>query len=206
MLTPSLLIDGIGAQAIGIGVFWLIQKKFVIRTKTMLLVNALFINLLAVWGCIGITQKGFGFHNTWEFWFYQAYYGVFVCPWYAISQAMISEVVPRGKEVSSPVRATLTQFLFFALFSIIGKTSSFIGPFVSSAIQDRSGNGNMPFTFLLALGVVSTAILVCVDVKKSHRECRQYLDDEAARIYKLGSAASSSGEVEAAVVEPKGKL
>ncbi|KAL1404821.1 hypothetical protein Q8F55_008431 [Vanrija albida] len=188
-----LLIDGIGAQAIGIGLFWLIQKKFVIRTKTMLLVNALFINLLAVWGCIGITQKGFGFHNVWEFWFYQAYYGVFVCPWYAISQAMISEVVPRGKE-----------FLFFALFSIIGKTSSFIGPFVSSAIQDRSGNGNMPFTFLLALGVVSAGILVCVDVQKSHKECRQYLDDEAVRIYKLGGSASSSGEVVPA--EAKGKL
>jgi hypothetical protein len=52
-LTVSLLIDGIGAQAIGyvdvlnpgrrgltssIGLFWLIQKRWVIRTKTMLLV------------------------------------------------------------------------------------------------------------------------------------------------------------------------
>lgn len=32
-----LLIDGIGAQAIGIGLFWLIQKRWVIRTKTMLI-------------------------------------------------------------------------------------------------------------------------------------------------------------------------
>lgn len=79
--------------------------------------NAFFILMLAAWGCIGITQTSFGFHHVWEFWAYQAFYGLFVCPWYAISvsvtaavtdqralawltsqQAMISEVVPRGKE------------------------------------------------------------------------------------------------------------
>jgi MFS-type transporter involved in bile tolerance (Atg22 family) len=80
---------------------------------------------------------------------------------------MISEVVPKGKE-----------FLFFALFSIIGKTSSFIGPFVSSAIIDRSGNDNMPFAFLLGLGVLSSFLLMMVDVKKSRRECKEYLEKE----------------------------
>lgn len=49
------------------------------------------------------TQK-FGFHNVWEFWLYQVYYGFFVCPWYAYSFTMVSEVTPRGKE-----------FLFFSL-------------------------------------------------------------------------------------------
>lgn len=65
------------------------------------------------------------------------------------------------------------------------KTSSFIGPFVSSAIIDRSGNNNMPFTFLLGLGFVSLLILAAVNVDKSRRECRRYLEDEAIRIYKL---------------------
>lgn len=65
------------------------------------------------------------------------------------------------------------------------KTSSFIGPFVSSAIIDRSGNNNMPFTFLLGLGFVSLLILLAVDVDKSRHECRRYLEDEAVRIYKL---------------------
>jgi hypothetical protein len=32
-----LLIDGIAAQALGIGLFWLIQKRWLLRTKTMLL-------------------------------------------------------------------------------------------------------------------------------------------------------------------------
>lgn len=33
----SLLIDGIAAQAVGIGIAWLIQKRFHLSTKTMLL-------------------------------------------------------------------------------------------------------------------------------------------------------------------------
>lgn len=43
----------------------------------------------------------------------------------------------------------------------------------------------MPFTFLLGLGFVSLLILLCVDVDKSRRECRRYLEEEAIRIYKL---------------------
>ncbi|KAK8869449.1 hypothetical protein IAR55_000013 [Kwoniella newhampshirensis] len=71
-----LLIDGIAAQAIGIGLFWAVQKKYTIPTKTMLLFNAFWILVLCAWGCIGITQTKFGFHNAWEFWAYQAFYGV----------------------------------------------------------------------------------------------------------------------------------
>lgn len=44
----------------------------------------------------------------------------------------------------------------------------------------------MPFTFLLGLGFVALMILFAVDVDKSRRECRKYLEDEALRIYKLG--------------------
>jgi MFS-type transporter involved in bile tolerance (Atg22 family) len=102
---------------------------------------------------------------------YQAFYGLFVCPWYSYSQIMISEVTPRGHE-----------FLFFSLFSIIGKTSSFIGPLVSSAIIDASPSGNVstPFYFLFALSVVSFVILVLgVDLEKSRREQEVFLREKA---------------------------
>jgi hypothetical protein len=46
----------------------------------------------------------------------------------------------------------------------------------------------MPFTFLLALGAVSMVILFCVDVDKSRKECRRYLEAEAVRVYGLGSS------------------
>lgn len=87
---------------------------------------------------------------------------------------MISEVTPRGKE-----------FLFFALFSIMGKTSAFIGPIVSSAIIDADtteghpGNESLPFYFLFGLSVISMLVLTFfVDLKKSRREQDAFLEKE----------------------------
>ena len=92
---------------------------------------------------------------------------------------MISEVTPRGKE-----------FLFFSLFSIIGKTSSFIGPLVSSAIIDAAGTKrnpeNYPFYFLFALSLVSFLFLVFfVDVKKSRIEQAEFLERERVAKQKM---------------------
>lgn len=101
---------------------------------------------------------------------------------------MISEVTPRGHE-----------FLFFSLFSIIGKTSSFIGPLVSSAIIDASpsGNASMPFYFLFGLSVASFLILFWgVDLKKSQVEQEMFLLD---KLRQLDASASSSDETSAAV-------
>lgn len=163
-----LLIVGIAAQAVGIGAFWRIQKHYGLSTKTMFMAVAICIVLLDGWGMIGIWTQKFGFHKRWEVWVYQAFYGLLVCPWYSYSQTMISEVTPRGKE-----------FLFFSLFSIVGKTSAFIGPLVSSAIIDRTGNKSSPFYFLFALSLVSAGWLwFCVDVGKSRVEQEEFLERE----------------------------
>ena len=85
---------------------------------------------------------------------------------------MISEVTPRGKE-----------FLFFALFSIMGKTSAFIGPIVSSAIIDASSskNNSLPFYFLFGLSLLSFGLLAgFVDLKKSRKEQDAFLAEERA--------------------------
>ena len=64
--------------------------------------------ILTIWGLIGVHTTKFGFKHVWEIWLYQAYYGLMVCPWYAYSQTMISEVSPLPQ-----------MFLFFALFSVV---------------------------------------------------------------------------------------
>ncbi|KAI1796957.1 MFS general substrate transporter [Ganoderma leucocontextum] len=166
-----LLIVGIVAQGLGIYLFWLVQKRFQIPTKTMLCFNVVWILILTVWGLIGIHTDKFGFKHVWEIWLYQAYYGLMVCPWYAYSQTMISEVSPLPQ-----------MFLFFALFSVVGKTSAFIGPLVSSAIITASGNNdNYPFVFLFTLGALSTVFLYLVDVDKSRKECEAFILAEAKR-------------------------
>ncbi|KAA6412710.1 MAG: MFS general substrate transporter [Lasallia pustulata] len=180
-----LLLVGIAAQAVGIYGFWWIQRRFGFSTKTMF--NAVMVGIIVLdgWGMIGIWSQKFGFHNVWELWLYQTFYGLFVCPWYSYSQIMISEVTPRGKE-----------FLFFSLFSIIGKTSSFIGPLVSSAIIDAShGNNSIPFYFLFALSLASMLLLVLfVDLKKSRIEQARFLEDERILREKLaGSSTDGNG-------------
>ncbi|OJT02457.1 Autophagy-related protein 22 [Trametes pubescens] len=166
-----LLIVGIVAQGAGIYLFWLVQKRFQIPTKTMLCFNVFWILILTVWGLIGIHTDKFGFKHVWEIWLYQAFYGLMVCPWYAYSQTMISEVSPLPQ-----------MFLFFALFSVVGKTSAFIGPLVSSAIITASGNNdNYPFVFLFLLGALSTGFLYFVDVEKSRIECEEFIQAEAKR-------------------------
>lgn len=176
-----LLIVGIVTQGVGIYVFWLVQKKFNLSTKTMLCFNVVWIIILTIWGLIGVHTDKFGFKHVWEIWLYQAYYGLMVCPWYAYSQTMISEVSPLPQ-----------MFLFFALFSVVGKTSAFIGPFVTSAIIEASGNNNsMPFAFLFALGVVSCVFLALVDVQKSRKECEDFVLAEAKR-KAFGSSSSST--------------
>ncbi|CAK5268199.1 unnamed protein product [Mycena citricolor] len=179
-----LLIVGIAAQAAGIYAFWVVQKRFRISTKAMLSFNVFWIivsllcadqtliepkfQVLTIWGLIGVHTDKFGFKHVWEIWAYQAFYGLMVCPWYAYSQTMISEVSPLPQ-----------MFLFFALFSVVGKTSAFIGPFVSSAIITASNNNdNMPFAFLFALGTFSTVFLWLVDVDKSRVECEAFVRAE----------------------------
>lgn len=73
--------------------------------------NAFFILMLAAWGCIGITQTSFGFHNVWEFWAYQAFYGIFVCPWYAVSvSAQVHMVRPQlTRSASDDLRGGTTR-------------------------------------------------------------------------------------------------
>ncbi|KAK0383860.1 hypothetical protein NLU13_7952 [Sarocladium strictum] len=170
-----LLIVGIAAQAVGIGVFWLIQKHFNLSAKTMFNAIMVFIILLDGWGMVGNWTSSFGFKNVWEIWLYQAFYGLLVCPWYSYSQIMISSVTPRGHE-----------FLFFSVFNIIGKASSFIGPFISSAIIDATPGGtgnNAPFYFLFALSLVSTVgIWAFLDLEKSTIEQAAFLEEEKKRV------------------------
>ena len=101
---------------------------------------------------------------------------------------MISETVPRGHE-----------FLFFSLFSIVGKTSSFIGPLVSTAIISATpdGNNSAPFYFLFGLSLISfIGLVLFVDLKKSRIEQEVYLERERAVKERRASIIGGGGEAQ----------
>ncbi|KAL5366568.1 autophagy-related protein 22-like protein [Aspergillus floccosus] len=144
---------------VGIYFFWSIQQQYELGTRTMFNATAVGMTLLDGWGMIGIWTDKFGFHHEWEVWVYQAFYGLFMCPWYSYSQIMISEVTP----------------------CIVGKTSSFIGPLVPSAIIEAipSGNLSSPFYVLFALSLLGFGILfVGVHIKKRLQERDRFLKEK----------------------------
>lgn len=66
--TTYLLLVGIAAQAVGIGAFWWLQRRFNLSAHVMFNAVAVAIVLLDIWGMIGIWTNKFGFHNVWETW------------------------------------------------------------------------------------------------------------------------------------------
>lgn len=66
-----------------------VQRRWSLSTKTMLNAVAVSIVALDVYGMLGVWTQAIGFHHRWEFWLYQVWYGLMVCPWYSYSQTMV---------------------------------------------------------------------------------------------------------------------
>lgn len=57
--------------------------------------------------------------------------------------------------------------------------AAFIGPFVSSAISNRTGNESSPFYFLLAMAIFGFVLLLPMDSKKARREQWVFIQEQA---------------------------
>jgi MFS-type transporter involved in bile tolerance (Atg22 family) len=68
--------------------------------------------LVALWGMIGIWTTKVGYHNLWEFWFFNAQFGFSMGAQFSYGQAFMAELVPRGRE-----------YMFFSLLGIVSKGS-----------------------------------------------------------------------------------
>lgn len=150
----------------------LMQKKFRFSVKAGVFYGACMTLVPSLWGGIGYFTNTIGFHHVWEFWLAQAW-NFQTAAWGSYQITMISEVVPAPK-----------AFMFFALFNCVGKTSGFIGPFISSAIIERAhGETSAAYWFLFAMGSVGCLALWFVDTDKAKRDNAKYLEREAEEYY-----------------------
>ncbi|KIJ31434.1 hypothetical protein M422DRAFT_185927 [Sphaerobolus stellatus SS14] len=148
--------------------FWYIQKYWKINTKKMFVVTNIATILIPLWGMIGIWTTKFGFHNVWEFWAYNIFFGLFQAPYYAFSQTMMAELTPPGFDN-----------MFFGLFGLSNRASSMIGPNVIQAIIDRTQNNWEGFPFLFALcAAASLVIWFGVDIQKGRRDAVKFSDEK----------------------------
>ncbi|KAJ9196966.1 hypothetical protein DTO164E3_4199 [Paecilomyces variotii] len=157
--------------------FWYIQKYFKLRTKPMFLVTNFFSVFIPFWGMLGLWTKKVGYHNKWEFYFYNIIFGLFQAPYYAYSQTMISELMPRGYDN-----------MFFALFGITNRASSIIGPNVVQAIINDTENNWMGFPFLFAICAAAMIGIVFVDIEKGREDARKFAEKR-----KISRVAAESG-------------
>lgn len=149
-----------------------LQHYFRFSVKAGVFYGALMTLVPSLWGAIGTFTNTVGFHHVWEFWLAQAW-NFQTAAWGSYQVTMISEVVPAPK-----------AFMFFALFNTVGKTSGFIGPFISSAIIQRAGgNTSASYWFLFAMGCVGCFALWLVDTDKAKADNAAYLEREAEEYY-----------------------
>ncbi|KAE8348845.1 autophagy-related protein Atg22B2 [Aspergillus coremiiformis] len=144
--------------------FWYIQKYFKIRTKVMFLVTNFFSVLIPLWGMVGLWTTRIGYHNRWEFYFYNVIFGLFQAPYYAYAQTMVSELMPQGYDN-----------MFFALFGITNRASSIIGPNVIQAIINDTQNNWMGFPFLFAICTAAMVMISFVNVEKGRQDGRKFV-------------------------------
>ncbi|KAL3477591.1 autophagy-related protein 22-like protein [Aspergillus californicus] len=145
--------------------FWYFQQHFKVRTKRMFLFTNFFSVLIPFWGMLGLWTNRIGYHNRWEFYFYNIVFGLFQAPYYAYAQTMISELMPPGYDN-----------MFFALFGITNRASSIIGPNVIQAIINNSQNNWTGFPFLFALCATAMIAIAFVDVEKGREDGRRFVE------------------------------
>lgn len=171
--TYLILAQG-GSAIFGVSVVYAIQRRFKISTKTMLQVTNFTCLLLPLWGMIGIWTTRVGYHNLWEFWLFAGIYGFTLGAQFSYGQAFMAELVPRGRE-----------YMFFSLLGIVSKGSAWIGPIVSSAIVDDTGNQWTAFPWVAALIFVPWVAIFFISEPKSRQECAEYLANEAKDLRKV---------------------
>ncbi|KAI9343166.1 autophagy-related protein 22-like protein, partial [Obelidium mucronatum] len=137
------------SSMIGCLIFWKVQQHFKLQTKTMLQTSNLLTIIMYGWGIIGLFSKTVGYRSNGEFWFYNIGYGLWTAPFWALQNSYLSDLIPASK-----------AYLFFALFGIMSKCSSFIGPLVNFIITmiapttDADYIGFIPCTIISLIGFV----------------------------------------------------
>ncbi|KAJ0426052.1 hypothetical protein BJY00DRAFT_272816 [Aspergillus carlsbadensis] len=162
--------------------FWYLQQQFEISTKRMFLFTNFFSVFIPFWGMLGLWTRWIGYHNRWEFYFYNVVFGLFQAPYYAYAQTMISELMPPGYDN-----------MFFALFGITNRASSIIGPNVVQAIINNTQDNWMGFPFLFAICAAAMLAIAFVDVEKGREDARRFVEVHrglAARVRVSGAAGN----------------
>ncbi|CAO3583925.1 unnamed protein product [Absidia cylindrospora] len=136
----------------GCAFFHFLSKYFGLSTKTILIINLGAVTLITVYGSIGIVSPTIGFKSREEIWVY-CLSGCFAGGIMAYQTAMLAQLIPKSKEN-----------LFFGIFGIVSRASSWMGPVVIGAIAQRTGNLWTGWPVICGMYVVAIVIIISIDM------------------------------------------
>ncbi|ORX53652.1 MFS general substrate transporter [Hesseltinella vesiculosa] len=155
--------------------FLFLAKRFNVSTKTNLMIIVVTTGIVPIWGCFGIGLDNFGLKTSWELWVLSVWSGFFTGPIWAWQQTMLAELVPRGKEN-----------MFFGLFGVANKASSWIGATIIGAVIQSTSNPYFGWPVIAGMFVIASVLLWFVDVDAAkaeliHDNIQQELDQSKAK-------------------------
>ena len=92
-------------------------------------------------------------------WIHSGYLIINVGAWQALSRAILTELIPKGKEAE-----------FFSLYEITDKGSAWIGPLLTAVIRDWTGDFRNSFWALILMLLVAIPILQKVNMEQGRRD------------------------------------
>ncbi|KAF9114907.1 Autophagy protein 22 [Mortierella sp. AM989] len=156
---------------VGAYLFLFIRQLWKLSTKFMIMLTLGLYTLLTAYFVIPLYfTTRFGLRQEWEAWIAITYLGLIISTFYGVARVMMAELCPEGDENE-----------WFSLFQLADKGSSWIGPFVTGAIQSITGEFRTGFWFPLALFAVGAVLLVTVDMNKGKDEAIVYAKSQEAK-------------------------
>ncbi|KAJ1982876.1 Autophagy protein 22 [Dimargaris xerosporica] len=152
------------SSILGNFLFLWFQRRFDLATRTMIIIIAVLYIALPVYGIVGFFAP-VGLRHIYEIYVVAVYHGLMFGPVQSFCRVLFCELLPPGHENE-----------FFGLYEITDKGSSWIGPLVSAAISDATGELRYAFYFLLAMLVIPVFVLWKIDVPRGKAMAQAYAE------------------------------
>lgn len=125
--------------AAGMPAAYHLQKRFGWSNKAVVVALLCAMLPLPLWGLLGYLTPdgGLGLKAQWELFAYSGWFGFFLGPLISYSRTLFVDLIPKGREGA-----------FFSLYAISDKGSSWLGPFVVSAIAQFTGKIRPVFLYI----------------------------------------------------------
>ena len=151
------------AALVGRRLYLLVNQRWLVRPKVIILVNIAFMSLIPIYGLIpGL------FTAKWEFFVAAIVVGAQMGSIQSFSRSLMASFVPIGKESE-----------FFGLMEVTTHGSAWMGPLLQGAIQQATGSIRMGLIAVLVMFVLGVPFLLFLNVDRAKDQADAFAESLA---------------------------